>query len=197
MSAELIFKTSSPKALEWWEEITAYKSEVAVRRAEYVKKLTELMGPSDRSDVREVYATFNYDGSSYINGIAIRGGEASNVPIGWRLDQRKWRLVPALKTEEGKAIRAEMNLLSERAYMESAPSIGIRTSADGPRNDEQGTGNIYFPGTHVDKDEDGKATTLYVTWGSGWVRGAAVATQAKVPEVEWVEIPLEEWIARG
>lgn len=55
---------------------------------------------------------------------------------------------------------------------------------------------MYTPGFTQDTDADGDATALYVSWGSAACRDDVLAFQAKLPDVEWSELPLSKWYAR-
>lgn len=110
-------------------------------------------------------AFFHFDGSFGVSGIALDQGVTARaeVPVGMRYDSKRKCIVPAKRTEEGKALAKEFDTLGY-----SSPRIdglggivsGFNGDPDAPRHERQG----YFLGWafHVLTRTDG-TTEVYAT----------------------------------
>ncbi len=188
MTAELIYKTTSPKALDWYRDILAKSKVQSQARAEYTDRMTAEFGKPDLPDYfseeRRAKRSLWLRGE---HAFAIDSGSNERPPedSGWRLDSKDRNWQPKLATKAGKERAAELSALSTHNTRDHLPEIGVPQMAFADAH-------LYQPG--LDYDED--AGVLYVLWGSGRCDKEALAAQAKVPDVEWVEVKRSEWYAR-
>lgn len=110
-------------------------------------------------------AFFHYDGSFGVSGFGVTDGLTRMVepPTGLRYDAKAKMLVPAKKTDEGKALAKEMSALGFRyPHIDGLGSIvhGYVGGPDLPRHERQG----YFTGWtfHALSRADG-STEVYAT----------------------------------
>ena len=189
MSAELIYKTTSPAAIEWW--LDAERKVKADRELQlaYELRLTEEFGAPAHPDYIEEHRRkrrglwFRNDRPYAVDSLRNENPPADS---GWRLDskERLWR--PKLATAAGKKRAAELAALCTFVLRDHMHEIGIPAIAF------SGDGYMHRPGVEFDADEQ----ALYVLWGSSRCADEALANQAKNPHIEWVEIPRSVWYAR-
>jgi hypothetical protein len=189
VSAELIYKTTSPKAIEWFAEMDKLAKEQGEKRRAYEQRMTEEFGKpdlpdyysDDRKNRRVLWVRGQY-------AFALDSGNDETPPVdsGWRLDSKDRNWQPKLATKQGKARAAELAELNTFNIEARLPEVGIAQMVFA------GNGYLYRPGMEFDEGE----RALYVMWGSGQCSKEALAVQAKVPEVEWVEVPRSVWYAR-
>jgi hypothetical protein len=188
MTAELIYKTTSPKALAWYRDVLAQNKEQAAARAEYTDHMTAEFGKPDLPDYFSEERRSKR--SLWLRGdraFAIDSGHNERPPVdsGWRLDSKDHNWQPKLATKAGKERAAELAALSTFDTRSHLPEIGVPQMAFADSH-------LYQPGLEFDEAEG----VLYIAWGSGRCAAEALAAQAKVPEIEWAEVKRSEWYAR-
>lgn len=195
MSVELIYKTTSPAALDWYSDLTRRDTEAREVVREFLTRINEVIPPWPGESNRDL-VTFR-DRPAGITftpteQVARRWGTRANLPEGWRI-KREWSntLVPALNTKAGKARQAELDALPWVSILSDMETrLGIPSMIMVP-------GHIYSPGFDVDRDDEGVATALWITWGSGRCEGDFLKEVSRHPaDVEWIEVPRSEWYAR-
>lgn len=188
MSVELIYKTRSPKAIEWW--LAAAERVQADRRARsaYEDRMTEEFGVPDLPQYTEEERRTRR--KLWLRGARVSGldsgyDEQPPADSGWRLDSKDRYWKPKLATKAGKGRAAELAALCTYDMRDHTDEIGVASMA---------FAGSYLYRSGMDYDEAEGA--LYVVWGSGQCAKEAEAVQAKVPDVVWVEVPRSEWYAR-
>lgn len=188
MSAELIYKTTSPRAIEWWKAASvAHERDREARRA-YEKRMLDEFGPADVPD----YASAERRGKravwcrgAHAVGLDCGYGEKPPADSGWRLDSKDHIWMPKLATKEGRARAAELAALCTYDIRAHLAEVGIAAMCFA-------NNRLYGPGVEFDEAEG----TLYVVWGSGRCAQEAEVAQRKVPEVVWESVRRSEWYAR-
>lgn len=188
MTAVLVYKTSSPKAIDWYRDVVARDTVVRDKRRVYTDQLTSEFGEvgkryehdSEHIDHRPLMR----NSSNQITGLMCRSGEKPPKGSGWRLDAQTGFWKPDLRTNKGKELEAELETLSGVNMLNELYEIGAAGMAFVP-------GSLYRPGVTF-RDETGE---LFVYWGSKDCEDEMLAASAKVPDVEWAVVPLSEWHA--
>lgn len=184
MSVELIYKTISPFALDWWANAEVESEKARVIRKEYAERMTIEFGPTPpRYSQGEALAhrELMVVGPRVV-GLASGYNEVPPVDSGWRLDSKERFWMPKLATAQGKARRDELKALASfdtRGHMDEigAPSLAFAGSY------------LYHGGLEL---IDG---ALYQLWGAYECHKECEAAQAKVSEVEWTVVKRSEWYA--
>jgi hypothetical protein len=189
MSVELIFKTTDPRVLAWWESVLAHHAEIRERRNAYADRISDELGTD--GNVRPLYETRLFLGGSYIDGVGAipadyRRPAGELLAMGWRIDSKTNHLKPALKTEAGKAIRKEWGTLDFLNKEKQAINFGVLGEFRGPFDEKTGKTLRYFPGFTI---IDG---ALYVTYGSSYGE-KEVGEALSQSTVDWVRITTSEW----
>lgn len=192
MTVELIFKTTSPRAIEWWNQTQAALEEGRARINSLIERWTAEYGPSDDSDSRSIWTYRGWNGATNIMGMVANKDEVSSPPTGWRFDKKEGVLVPALRSARGKELAAEMEAARGGVWRRDLAAIGVPDDVIGDTADNGYSRRRYQPGFDFDDDTQ----TLYQVWGTGLAEKECLEEQAKVPEVEWVEVKRSEWYAR-
>lgn len=190
---ELVFKTTSPDAIAWYEKLEQLRAEELKLRIAFEEEMLQLYGPSQKPTYER-----NDDGSKkdqerralWIRGdiaYALDSGYSEYPPedSGWRLDSKDHNWQPKLKTAAGKkwAKRlSELNLVHMRSRWQE---IGIPFLF-------WGEGYVYYPG--MDFDQETK--TLYIGWGTQYAEEQFLKETSAFPSIEWDRVPLSEWHAR-
>jgi hypothetical protein len=180
MSAELIYKTTSPAAIAWWKNAEKLRGKEAELHKAFQDRMTALYGPAPGKEGRAIWHR-----GAYIMGIDSGSNEKPPVDSGWRLDSKERIWMPALAKATGKKLRAELDamvLFDIRAHL---PEIGVPQLAFADHH-------MYRAGMEFDQDEG----AIYQIWGSGRCADECAAAAAKVPDVEWVKVPRSAWYAR-
>ena len=187
MSAELIYKTTSPAALAWWERIAAESEKARLRRADFIAKVTEQFGPTPSVGRYTEAPTERQLMISRHNVAGLASGYSERPPedSGWRLDSKDRYWAPKLATKAGKDRAAELKKLAAPNARQSAPEIGVPQLA-------MAGAHLYSPGFEFDEETG----TLYQLWGSGRCVKECESAQAKTPEIAWTEVLRSEWFAR-
>lgn len=188
MTVALVYRTSSPKAVDWFHDVEAREQGVRAKRDAYTQELTERYGPvgkryeysSEELDHRPLMR----DSRNRITGVACSHGEQPPKGSGWRLDSKTGFWKPDLRSKAGKERDAELEALHGVDSRSELDSIGATGLSFVP-------GRMYQPGLRFRK-ETGE---LYVTWGSRGCEGDMLAAGAKVDDVAWESVPLSEWHA--
>lgn len=190
MSAELIYRTSSPAALAWRLAYTERWVECKVAWDAFEFDVEAALGIPEGEQHRSLYMV---DGQ--IVGIvrtsdewADRRNYGTRFP-GWKEHQRWPILTPKLNTKAGKEWQAKLAALPVLSLRTEARQIGV---PDYILTD----GRMFSGGFDYDEDDEHGTTAIYQVWGSGECERACLAEQAKHPEIEWVEVPRSAWYAR-
>jgi hypothetical protein len=179
MSAELIYATTSEKAVAFWKTATALKDQERELRRAFEQRMTDAYGPVDGKERRDLWVR-----GEYCVGVDSGYSERPPADSGWRLDSKEHIWMPALATAAGKAWRKELGELTIYDMRSHLDELGIPALCF--------AGSYLFrPGIEFD-DETG---TLYNFWGSGMCEKEVLAHHAKVPEVQWREVKRSEWYA--
>lgn len=193
MTAELIYKTTSPKAIEWWHATQDALEADRIKRNALADQLSKEFGTGEHSPHRDLWINTGWDGDIFITGMAPINDERNLPPEGWRFDRNKGHLVPALRTNRGKQLAREFESIRGAKWRaDSLAVLGVPRHIESPTSDEQGRRRLYDAGFEFDEESQ----TLYQAWGSGTVEKAVLAAQANVPDVVWEEVKRSEWYAR-
>jgi hypothetical protein len=184
MSVELIYKTTSPQAIEWWLSAAAKVKADKEARSAYVKRMTEEFGKPDVPD----YFTPREQRDLWVRNdrpIALDSGPDEKPPAdsGWRLDSKDRNWQPKLATKRGKERAAELAELFTYDMRRDAKTIGVPEMVFADHS-------LLRPGMDFDEDE----RALYVVWSSG--KAAKEFEAAAVEGIEWTEVPRSQWYAR-
>lgn len=190
---ELVFKTTSPRAIEWYRKISRLRISERKLREEFEDSMTELYGPSQRDTYER-----NEDGTKkpqtrrllWLRGDAAYALDSAHneqppTDSGWRLDAKDRNWQPKLATKAGKEWKQRLIELNVVNMHTRWGEIGIPAIAFAGSF-------MYRPGMEFDEDEK----VLYVSWGSQWVMREWEKATSKFPDIEWVQVPLSEWHAR-
>lgn len=184
MSAELIYKTTSPKAIAWWlaaaEKVRADKE----ARNAYVERMTAEFGLPQVPDYfeprerRDLWVRND-------RPVALDSGPDEQPPAdsGWRLDSKDRNWQPKLATKAGKERAAELAALFTYDMRRDAKTIGVPEMVFADHS-------LLRPGMEYDEAEG----AVYVVWSSG--KAAKEFEAASVDGIEWVEVPRSQWYAR-
>jgi hypothetical protein len=186
MSAELIYKTKTPAALEWWRHVQNQASAAHAFRSNYIKRMTNEFGPTPGRYTE----SGNKDRALMVSrhivmGLASGYDEKPPVDSGWRLDSKERYWAPKLATKAGKERAAELATLAGFDVLKHVHEIGIPGMVIENLR-------MFTPGFSFDEDPE----VLYQTWGSGLCAADCERSQAEHPEIEWMEVPRSEWYAR-
>lgn len=186
MSAELIYKTSSPAAEAWWRNAEAKRAEQTKLRNDFEAEMFATYGLPDktlygRAEGRRAL----YVNRSHVIGLDSGWNERPPEGSGWRLDSKNKFWMPALKTPQGRALKKRLDALTVYVEQSHVDEIGIPAFAFGDSY-------LYRAGLVADEDP----FVLYQVWGSGTCEKDCRAVQAAHPDVEWVEVPRSQWYAR-
>lgn len=187
MSAELIYRTTSPAAHEWWKHGRELLEQQRLLRQAFMDEQREQYGQYRSSSYREEWVDREMYVSSRGGVLGISSGWNEEPPAdsGWRLDSKERYWKPALRAAAGRKLRDRLHALTIYVPRSHFPEIGIPEMVWGDHH-------IYWAGLEHDDDP----WTLYQTWGSGSCEKACLAEQAKHPEIEWTEVPRSQWYAR-
>ena len=189
---ELVFKTTSPAAIEWHEKLAALRKQEWELRMAFEQEIVERFGPS----TRRVYGSSpaNVDGVQTGRPLWIRNDyafaldsgydERPPADSGWRLDSKDRNWQPKLATKEGKEWKrrlGELNLVKMRSRWQE---IGIPERY-------WGDNYIYFPSMTFDRENG----VLYIGWGTQYAEDEFLKGVAAFPDIQWERIPLSEWHA--
>lgn len=159
-----IYRTTRPELValwdKWREEGTKFHDEVMAFAAEYAPEGSNAM-VSD-------------GGNKHIVGVSVVG-DSNNPPSGWRLDRKRWILVPKRTDKIGKQIATAMDAVvfkDPRGALSGMPSMALLSGDDGVA--------MCSPG--VEKHGD----ALYVKWSNG---GPTAGIDPKI----WVRVKLSDW----
>jgi hypothetical protein len=187
MSAELIYKTTSPAAIEWWQNATAEARKQSILRQEFADEMLAEFGPSTKA----VYGDDKPDRKLWVRGESVIGldsnyNEKPPADSGWRLDSKDRIWKPALKTAKGRALRDRLAALTTYSVRAHSNEIGV------PEIVFAGM-HMYRPGLSFDEEP---TPTLFQVWGSGQCATECEKEQAKLADIEWVEVKRSVWYAR-
>ncbi|CAN5418355.1 hypothetical protein BH09ACT9_BH09ACT9_00030 [soil metagenome] len=180
MTAELIYKTTSPKAIKFWLNWQTIANAEAESRKEFIDRMTEKFGAPEGKEYRTLWHR-----GDYIMGLDSGFNEKPPADSGWRLDSKEHIWMPALAKTKGKAWRKELDALVTYKLRDHLDEIGICYWAFAGLH-------MYKPGIEFDAGEQ----VLYQTWGSGKCIDEALKAAESVPEVVWEEVPRSVWYAR-
>jgi len=185
MSAGLVYRSSSPAAIDWAKRTKERFEEQRAKRIAFMKEQTEIYGVglgsgSIRAGKRLLWIT-----GERVTGIDSGFNEEPPSESGWRLDskQRVWK--PALRTAAGRLLNDRLESLSNVSTLTALAQIGVPQYVFGGLN-------LFRPGFEFDEEEP----AVYVTWSGYDAAKEFTSSTAKVPEVEWEEVPLSRWYAR-
>lgn len=185
-AAALAYKTSSPAALKWWDEITEKVASEQERRRAYTDQLLANFGPVglryqyDQDEINDRPLMRNR--LNDITGVLCRDGEQPPKGSGWRLDASTGFWKPDLRSNAGKARQEEIDALSGTDILGEAHVIGAPGEVFSAN-----FSMIYRMSMHLRED----TRELYVTWPSK--ECADGMAKAAVEGVTWTEVPLSEW----
>lgn len=111
MTQNRAWKTTDPTILDWADNIHNRRNEALDKAKAYFDEKWE--GRTGRT--WEWGAGFSITGMGVLRDPESRIGGSKDYrepPLGWRYDQKKKFLVPAKKTDEGKAIQQELDALA-------------------------------------------------------------------------------------
>jgi hypothetical protein len=187
MSAELIYKTTTPQAIQWYLDAAERVKADRVLRDEYADRMLAEFGAADVPDYDESRRGKRALWLRNDRAFALDSGYDEKPPegSGWRLDSKDRNWQPKLATKEGKARAAELAALTTYDLRAHFGEVGIAQMAFAEHS-------LHRPGLDYDEDEG----VLYVIWGSGRCVEEALTAQAKVPEIVWEELPRSQWYAR-
>lgn len=189
MTAELVFKTASPAAIEWWEGIRARLDGDRLNRIALAEELTAALGPGHDGDLRRLYAITTWEGSDLVTGVEAVGAEWTDPPAGWRFDRKTQHLVPALRTDEGRAALKRLQAVSGTPWRTGSEAVGIPRRISIPRPPGPTDGMVHEAGIFFDVEP----RVLYQLWSTTAVYDEVVAKQANARGVEWAEVTRAEW----
>ena len=186
MSVELIYKTTSAMALDWWANAEAEREAAHQRRKAYVERMTAEFGPtpprySYSEDKPRVLRELMVAGPSAV-GLASGFSEVPPIDSGWRLDSKERFWAPKLATAAGKLRRAELHSLRSFDHRAHGSEIGFAAIAFAGSY-------LYHGGLEM---IDG---ALFQTWGGYECHTECETAQAKVPGVVWEVVKRSEWYA--
>lgn len=186
MTAELIYKTSSPAAEQWWRHVEKTQKQQNELRRAFEDEMLATYGPADVSEHSTGHGKrLLYTNGRYCSGIDCGYNERPPVGSGWRLDSKSRIWKPALKETAGKKLAKRLAALTVYVWQQHVAEIGVP--------------EVIFAGSYLFRPgftTDAEPFVLFQTWGSGQCEPQCLAEQAKHPEVEWTEIPRSQWYAR-
>lgn len=177
MTAELIYRTTSPAALDFWAHAQAKAGERKKLVDAYIEQLTRDFGPVPGKTDRTVW-----NRGPHVTGVDCAYGEAPPADSGWRLDSKEGIWKPKLRETAGKERARELAALTVYNVRTHLQEIGIPQMVWTDRH-------VFRPGIEF---HDG---VLYQTWGSGQCRDEALAEAKKVTTVVWEPVRRSEWYA--
>jgi hypothetical protein len=186
MSAELIYRTSSPAAEIWWRHLKEMQQQQDELRRAFEDEMLDTYGPADVPDYQTGYGKrLLYTNGRGITGLDSGYREQPPTGSGWRLDAKDHIWKPALKEAAGRKLKSRLQALTVYVWQNHTTEIGIP---------ELIFADAYLcrPGLTADEEP----FVLYQTWGSGRCEADCRAEQARHPEVVWTEVPRSEWYAR-
>lgn len=186
---ELVFKTTSPQALEWYAKLDALRQEEIKLRNAYEDRMREEFGPSQRESYDTGQCAQQTRRGLWIRGdiaYALDSGYNERTPedSGWRLDSKDRNWQPKLATKKGKERRAELAELNLVKMRGRWGEIGIPFLY-------WGEGYVYHPGVTFDAEN----RVLYVMWGTQYAEDEFKKETSAFPDIQWERIPLSEWHA--
>lgn len=189
---EMVYKTTSPDAVAWYENIARLRREEWELRRAFEAEIVERFGASQRD-------TYERDENGdrkpqtgrplWVRGdlaFALDSGYDERPPedSGWRLDSKDRNWQPKLATSAGKEWKrrlGDLNLVRMRTRWRE---IGIPEVVFTDMR-------MFSPGL----DYDEATRTLYVLWGTQYVQKGWDKETAQFPAIEWAVVPLSEWHA--
>lgn len=189
---ELVFQTTSPEAIEWWQNIEELSKKQRELREAFEIEMTELYGPSPRDTYER-----DEDGNpkpQTLRKLWLRGdfayaldsgyNEQPPAESGWRLDSKDRNWQPKLATKAGKEWKRrlqELNLTCVRSRMHE---IGV------PEVIFSGS-YLYRPGLRFDAENG----ILYNGWGTQHVEEDLRKAHEKIPGITWERVKLSTYIS--
>jgi hypothetical protein len=187
MTVELIYKTTSLAAIEWWKKAED-EAELARRlRNEYMDKQTALYGPTPGGTYESAPTKDRglMVSRHIVLGLASGHNEQPPANSGWRLDSKERFWKPKMATRAGKERASELKTLTGYNLRGHVDEIGVPGMAVAGMR-------LYSAGLEFDT----ASGVLYQTWGSGRCAEECVKVQALHPNTAWEEVPRSEWYAR-
>jgi hypothetical protein len=184
MTAELIYRTSTPAAEAWWRNLVARRAEQDALRDAFEAEMLATYGPAQHRYGEGVGKRSLYTNGRVITGIDAGYNEQPPAGSGWRLDSKDRFWKPALRTAEGRKLKARLVTLTTYIWQSHVTEIGIPELIFTDR---------YLMRPSLTADDD--PFVLFQTWGSGQCEKDCLAEQAKHPEIEWIEVKRSEWYA--
>lgn len=186
MSAELIYRTSSPAAEAWWAHVKDMQRQQNELRRAFEAEMLAQYGPADVSEYSEGHGKrLLYTNGRVCTGLDAGYNERPPAGSGWRLDSKDRFWKPALKEAAGRAMKERLRALTLYVWQSHVEEIGVP--------------ELVFAGSYLHRpgfEADEEPFALYQLWGSGQCAKECEAVQAKHPEVVWVEVKRSEWYAR-
>jgi hypothetical protein len=189
MTTALVLRTTDSRATDWWKATREALEQDRLKRVALIDELTETYGPGSRGGRRILYVFTDWMGTDTPTGMEAVGTEWIEFPAGWRFDPKKRHLVPALRTEEGKALARRLAEAAGHPWRQSSPTVGIPHDLRIERADKGGE-HVYNAGISYDVENE----ILYQLWGSAKVYPALADALAN-SGIEWTEVPQSEWVA--
>lgn len=183
MSAELIYKTTSPDAISWWVDVSLRLNAQREARNAFIAEMTETYGVGEGSASVKAGSRLLWTVNGRASALDSGCSETPPVSSGWRLDSKDRNWKPALKLAAGKALAKRLAELSTVDPLRELSAVGV------PQLAFAGS-HMYRPGIEFDEGE----RALYVTWSSGLCAKEMEASY--VDHVEWTEVPRSVWYAR-
>lgn len=186
MSAELIYRTSSPAAEAWWRHLKETQRQQNELRRAFEDEMLTTYGPAAVPEYSEGHGKrLLYTNGRVCTGIDAGYNERPPAGSGWRLDAKDRIWKPALKEAAGKALKKRLEALTVYIWQAHTEEIGVPQLVFADRY-------LFRPGFTADEEP----FVLFQVWGSGQCAKSCEAEQAMHAEVEWTEVPRSEWYAR-
>lgn len=187
---ELVFRTTTPAALEWFQRLDEQNRAQQELRAAFVAEMTELYGPAQREEgyppvpvkARELWLR-GRGGGAY----ALDSGRSEEPPkdSGWRLDSKDRNWQPKLATKQGKVWRDRLAELNQFNFLSHLPEVGIP--------------EVIFLDLHMygpSLEQDPETGALYNGWSTQHITEELARAREKATiEVEWEQMKLSEYVA--
>lgn len=193
MSAELIYKTTSEAALQWFRDFESRRQSNGLVLDAFQKEIESTLGPVDGQAWDGTKRPLLLSRGKVVGVVRSveeyrRGNYKTHFP-GWREHERWDALVPSKNTKLGKEWARRIEDLPKLELREEASAIGVPYMVFANHR-------MYEAGFDVDYAKDNSPTAIYQLWGSGLCEGDCLKEQAEHPDIEWVEVPRSQWYAR-
>lgn len=186
MSTALVYRTSSPRAIDWFNGVEARERVIREKRDAYTAAITEQFGAVGKRYEHSTEELDNRplmrDSRNRVTGVACKSGEKPPKGSGWRLDADSGFWKPDLRSKAGKERDTELEALHGVDSRSELHTIGAAGLAFVP-------GRMYQPGLRFRKETG----DLYVSWGSKDCEDDMLAAGKAVDDVVWEAVPLSEW----